>query len=79
MRGGGARRGGRASTVSDVPCCFGMMSVVMENTPLATFSVPPRMPQLSTLRRVLLAAYLRAAPPLVSPPRHRRAPAQHRR
>ncbi len=44
----------------------------MENTPLATFSVPPRMPQLSTLRRVLLAAYLRAAPP-VSPPGLRRA------
>jgi len=70
--GGGARRCGRASTVSDVPCCFGMMSVVMENTPLATFSVPPRMPQLSTLRRVLLAAYLRAAPP-VGPPGQWRA------
>ena len=49
------------STVSEVPCCLGMMSVVMENTLFSTFSLPPRMPQLSMLRRVLLAAYLRAA------------------
>lgn len=48
----------RACTVSVVPSCFGMMSVLMVNTLSLADSVPDKMPQDSMPRLVLATAYL---------------------
>ncbi len=57
---GRPRSAGQAATctVSEVPSCLGMMSVQIWKQPAFSSSTPARMPQLSTPRRVLLAAYL---------------------
>lgn len=48
----------RACTVSEVPSCFGMMSVQIWKQAFFSSSTPARMPQLSTPFRVFDAAYL---------------------